>query len=178
MQYFALILFIIICTAIQIFGNQSPDFFYGVSNAHLWHSFTYPFVHGSWLHLILNMFALGIMLPPISKIWDRKICDSAYSIFRLLAASYIASVIAGAACAGDIPTVGASGMAFFLLGVLVILNPTLNQLKSLLWVAAAVAIQIYFGKSNTALHLTSFAFGALYTIYHEFLKQYVNRTIY
>jgi membrane associated rhomboid family serine protease len=72
------------------------------------------------------------------------------------------------------PTVGASGMVFFLLGMLIILNPTLQQLKNYIYVVLAVIVSIIFGNSNVSLHALSFVFGALYTIT---LIAYDNRRI-
>ena len=177
MLHIFLIIFIIACTA-SMFLYSEP---LGVSNEHLWYCVCYQYYHVSWLHLLLNMFAIGYMHPAICKIWERRFNDTAHTSQKLFIVGYLASVIAGAFCAGNIPTIGASGIVFFLLGVLLLLNPTLKQLQNYMWIAAAVATQIYFGGTNTSLHITCFVFGALYTIVHEFLKQYksnVNRGIY
>lgn len=172
MSSLILILFIFACVFVYAIGGSDIAITYGVSDSHLWNCLFYQFLHASWLHLGLNMFAIGYMLPAIGKLWERKFNNTAYSSILLLAAGYVSSAIAGAACACSTPTVGASGIAFFLLGVLLVLNPTWRQVRNYLWIAAAVAVQIYFGKSNTALHITCFTFGALYTVFHEFKRQY------
>lgn len=181
MSSFIIILFIVISVLIYTICGADTLTSMGVSSDSLWHCFIYQFSHASWLHMLLNMFAIGYMTSPIGKIWERRFNNSAYSAIKILFAGYVSSVFAGAACASAVPTVGSSGIAFFLLGVLLLLNPTLKQVQSYMWIAAAVAIQIYFGKSNTALHLMCFVLGALYTIVHEFIRQYkanVNRGIY
>lgn len=63
-----------------------------------------------------------------------------------------------------VPTVGASGIVFALLGMLLMLNPTLRQLRNYIYVALTVILQLFFGHSNIALHLLAFTFGALAVI--------------
>lgn len=165
------LLFIIVCVVGYCIGGSEVQMSFGVSNEHLLNCCVYPFAHASWLHLGVNMLSLGLMFGPICGLWRRKYHDTIYTYTKLFAYSYVAAVLASVVCATDVPTVGASGMVFFLLGVLLMLNPTLKQLKAYIWVAAAVIIQIYFGKSNTALHLVSFAEGALLVIAKEAIRK-------
>lgn len=175
------IIFAIVCIAVFAIGGSDLAPVLGVSSDHLWNSFIYPFAHASWLHLGINMFSIGLMVRPICKLWQRKYNDCTHVGARLFAWSYAAAVLSGLICAEATPTVGASGMIFFLLGVLLLLNPTRRQFLNYLWIVAAVCVQWYFGKSNVVLHVVAFVEGALLITLKEFLIQYksgVNRGIY
>ena len=134
--------------------------------------FTYQFMHANILHLAMNILSLAIMYNPIKRLYEERF--SAIMIPNLFVVLYIFSIIVGGFCAMPTPTVGASGMVFFLLGMLIILNPTLQQLKNYIYVVLAVIVSIIFGNSNVPLHILSFVFGALYTIA---LIAYDNRRI-
>lgn len=134
----------------------------GVSNAAPWHCFTYPFMHISWLHLCINALALILMYNPIRDIYCARY-DKSHTHFFL--AVYSCAVLAGVCCASDVPTVGASGLVFTLLGILLPLNPTLRQLRNYIWVVLAVIIQAFLGKSNVPLHICAFLFGALIIVF-------------
>ena len=135
---------------------------YGVSVEYIAGVFTYQFMHASLLHLIVNILSLALMYKPINKLYENRF--SGIKVPNLFIVLYISSVIAGGFCAVDMPTLGASAMPFFLLGMLLMLNPTLQQLKNYIYVALAVIVSIIFKNSNVALHILSFIFGALYTI--------------
>lgn len=73
---------------------------------------TYAFVHGGWLHLLVNMLTLGSVGPGICK---------QVGPLRFLMA-YLLTAIGGAACYGLLatdatPMVGASGALFGLIGI-------------------------------------------------------------
>lgn len=171
------LLFIFICLLVYTIAGGEMVICYGVQSDHLWNALIYPFFHTSWLHLIVNMFSIGIMFQPICRLYRDKYNDTAYPYLDLFRYGYIASIAAGAFCATGIPTVGASGIVFFLLGVLIMLNPTKRQAKNYIYVAAAVAVQLYFGKSNVALHIVAFVEGALFIIGKEFVKQYKSKSV-
>lgn len=163
-------LFILACIIIYI---VSPcNLAYGVSIEHTAGIFTYQFMHASWLHLAINVLSLAIMYKPINKIYKERFSEIITP--NLFVVLYLASVAVGGFCALPEPTVGSSGMAYFLLGMLIILNPTLQQLKAYIYVLLAVISSIFFGNSNVALHVLSFVFGALYIIT---LIAYDNRRI-
>ena len=144
----------------------------GVSIDHIVGIFTYQFMHANILHLIVNILSLYLMYNPIKELYEKRF--SAIRIPNLFVVLYISSVMVGGFCALPEPTVGASGMVFFLLGMLIILNPTLQQLKNYIYVGLALLVSIIFGNSNVPLHILSFVFGALYTIT---LIAYDNRRI-
>lgn len=145
----------------------------GVANESLCNCFHYEIMHASWLHLIINTIALCSLWFPIRKIYIRKYNEETN---LLNFSTYISAVIAGLACATTVPTVGMSGMVYFLLGVLIMMCPTKRLALNYLWVAAACLVQLYFGHTNVALHLFSFMEGVVYICVREFLYQYKNST--
>lgn len=80
---------------------------------------------------------------------------------------YCCAVFAGLFAAKQTPTIGLSGIVFAILGALLLLNPTKRQLQNYIYLALAVVIQLFFGKSNTLLHICAFALGALTVIIHR-----------
>ncbi len=142
----------------------------GVADCRLWACLTYPLAHASWLHLAINALALGMMYPPVRNLYCCRYNASAWHFFGVV---YLIAVLAGLMAAASVPTVGASGMVFALLGMLLALNPTRRQVRNYLWVALAVGVQIYFGQSNVALHLVAFGLGGMAIVVrqaHEQLK--------
>ena len=88
----------------------------GVAHGEWWRLFTSMFLHANFLHLAMNMFSLyfvGTILEQIIGRWR----------FLLL---YVASGLAGSAGAlvwsPNVPTVGASGAIFGILGALLVLE--------------------------------------------------------
>lgn len=164
-------LFIILCVCVYALVPDAPA--YGVSAENLQYAFSYQFFHVGWRHLLINSLSLVLMFRPILKIYETKYGDT--SSFFFLLVSYLGSVLAALLTAIDIPTVGASGIVFFLLGALLILNPSLRQLQNYIFVAIAIVIQIVRGNSNVALHIVAFALGCLFIIIREFCEQRKNK---
>lgn len=153
-------IFLIICVCVYAFVPDPTMF--GVTEDNLWMAFAYPIAHASWRHLIINMLSLALAFNPIFKLYEMRLGGGSKLGFFL--ATYIGAVLSALFTACDIPTVGASGMVFFLLGALLMLRPTKQQLISYILVAIAIVVQILRGHSNVALHLIAFAFGCLYII--------------
>lgn len=166
-------LFIIICVCVYMFAPDALA--YGVTDTSLWNAFLYPFAHAGWKHLLINSLSLLIMFNPIYRLYVRRF-ESGNSILFFFSC-YIGAVLAGLWTATDVPTVGSSGIVFFLLGVLLMLQPTMRQLQNFIFVALAVIIQIIRGKSNVALHIVAFVFGCLYIIITILSKkEYLKKT--
>lgn len=164
-------IFIIVCVCIYAFMPDCTCM--GVDIEHLSNAFIYQLAHASWAHLIINALSLILMFNPIRRIYEQRFGDT--SQFRFLAIPYLGSVLAALFCAKDVPTVGASGIVFFLLGELIMLRPTLKQLQGYIYVTLAVIIQIIRGKTNVALHITAFVLGALFIIIRLLCKQQQER---
>lgn len=145
----------------------------GVYDDCIQNAFCYMFAHASWLHIVINTLSMLLLWFPIGRLYILRYNASTHA---LQMATYFAAVFAGMLCSSHIPTVGMSGCVFFLLGVLLLLNPTKRQALNYLWLVAACAIQWYFGKSNIALHLVAFAEGVLFMCIREFIYQYTHNT--
>lgn len=162
----------IVAWLLFIFAPMDTITALGVTSDRLVNAGCYPAAHASWLHLVINTISLCLLWFPIRKLYTlRYNCDTSI----LSVATYIAAVIAGLACATTVPTVGMSGMVFFLLGVLLLLNPTKKQALNYLWIVATLAVQLYFGHSNVSLHIFAFVEGCIYICIREFLYQYKAR---
>lgn len=135
---------------------------WGVTADALPMAFSYQFVHASWRHLLVNSLSLALMFNPIFGLYEKRFEGGSKLSFFL--AMYAGSVLAALFTATSTPTVGASGMAFFLLGVFLILQPTMRTVKNFIFVGIAILVQIIRGNSNVALHIVAFVFGCLYII--------------
>lgn len=161
-------IFMISCIVLYLALPESTLLGLGVCNNHILCSFTYMFSHSSWLHLFMNVLSLSLIWRPICRLWEIKY---GYTTKLLWLYCYLAAVLSGFICSSDAVTVGASGIIYFLLGVLLLLNPTLQQLKGYIWILVIIICQIYFGKSNVALHIVSFFEGVLLVIIKEAKKR-------
>ncbi len=163
-----MIVFLVFLFAVYALCPQDILTAMGVSDSHLWGCLTYSFAHTSWLHLAVNTLALAMMYPPVSRLYCCRYNCSTWHFFGVV---YLVAVSAGLATAAQVPTVGASGMVFALLGILLLLNPTMRQVRNYLWVALAVGVQIYFGNSNVALHIVAFGLGAAAVVVRQACEQ-------
>ena len=145
----------------------------GVSLEHMTNAYIYQFAHASWLHLIINALSLILMFNPIRKIYEERFGETSQWVF--FAIPYLGSILAALLTPQSIPTVGASGIVFFLLGELIMLRPTLKQLQGYIYVALAIIVQIIRGKSNVALHIVAFILGALFIILRTLCKRHSER---
>ena len=166
-----LYIFLIICFCVYAFMPDCTCM--GVSVDAMRNAYIYQFAHASWLHLGINALSLILMFNPILKIYNERFGYT--SQFSFWFVSYLGSVLAALLTAVDIPTVGASGIVFFLLGELLMLRPTMKQLQGYIYVAIAIIVQIIRGKSNVALHIVAFILGALFIITRTLCKQHTER---
>lgn len=89
-----------------IFGDNTG---YSLSSSFGSH-FIYQFSHASWLHLLLNSYAIFSLV---------RILKQVVSKYFLLISSYYISSLASFWAVYEKPTVGASGIAYYLLGVFI-----------------------------------------------------------
>lgn len=164
-------IFIIVCVCVYAFAPDCT--LLGISIEHMNNAYIYQFAHASWVHLFINALSLILMYNPIKKIYDERFGYTRPIVY--FAYAYLGSVLAAILTPQTIPTVGASGIVFFLLGELIMLRPTLRQLQGYIYVAIAIIIQIIRGKSNVALHIVAFILGALFIITRLLCKQYKER---
>lgn len=164
-------IFLIVCVCVYAF---MPDCtLLGVTDNTLFNAYVYQFAHASWLHLGINALSLILMFKPILRIYEERFGETSQISF--FAISYFGSVLAALLTSQDIPTVGASGIVFFLIGELFMLRPTMRQLQSYIFIAIAIIVQIIRGKSNVALHIVALILGALFIIIQTLRKNYKDR---
>ena len=122
------------------------------------------------------------MYKPIWRMYQKKYLmqkqDRYLYEYIFFCIIYFGAALSGAICATDVPTVGASGMSFFLLGMLIMLKPTYKQVKQYIWIILALLVQWYFAKSNVLLHIVAFVEGCVFIILREWCRQYADRGIY
>lgn len=96
--------------------SAPPDIFQAAPHFQLWQLVTYSFLHGSVMHLLLNMYALWLFGTRMEMVWG----SSAFAIYYfvcVVGAGLVQLVVATLAASegGIYPTVGASGGVFGLL---------------------------------------------------------------
>ena len=117
---------------------------------------TYIFVHANLFHLITNIFSLSFTLILLKKIANMK-------YYVMTAIGLISAFVASFIFMQDIPTVGASGVVYALLGTYCYLRFDKLALKLLLTLTIINLLQYFFGTINVFIHAFSFAFGFIGT---------------
>ncbi len=148
----------------EIYRNLQLDKL-AVANGEYWRLWTVTLLHGDLLHLAFNMYALFLMGTIVER-W--------YGSVRFLA-FYLATAAAGSTASfvfgGDIPSVGASGAVFGMLGVLVaaarLHHPVDRQARGIVsQLVVLIIINIVFGfasagQIDNAAHLGGLAAGVV-----------------
>jgi len=93
-----------------------PGLFQSAPHFQLWQLITYSFLHGSVMHLLLNMYALWLFGTRMELVWGSS-AFALYYFFCVVGAGLVQLVVATVAAGegGIYPTVGASGGIFGLL---------------------------------------------------------------
>lgn len=127
-----------------------------------WQLVTYMFMHGSFMHLLLNMFALWMFGLELENEWGSRKFLSYYVLCGLGAAAanlFIAPLFAPAA-----PTVGASGAIYGVLLAFGMLYPDrpifvyfLLPVRARYFVMIYMALEIYAGVTSTTDGVAHFA---------------------
>jgi membrane associated rhomboid family serine protease len=132
--------------------------FEGVAAGEYYRLLSATFLHGGFLHLALNMYALYLFGPPL---------EAALGRVRFLAL-YVLSALGGSAAsyafsAQNVPSLGASGAVFGLLGAFFIVNRRLGRETSGLLVLLAINFAFGFVARNIdwRAHLGGLIAGAL-----------------
>lgn len=77
----------------------------------IWQTFTYMFLHGSFFHILFNMFALWMFGSDLERIWGTRRFLT-YYFFTGIGAGLLTMILTPH---GAIPTIGASGAVYGLL---------------------------------------------------------------
>lgn len=98
-----------------------PDAF--VHGLRVWQPFTYLFLHGGLLHLLLNMFVLWMFGADIERAWGRRKFLAYYFLTGMGAGLFNVVVKTVGGVNETIPTIGASGAIYGVLIAAAILFP-------------------------------------------------------
>lgn len=128
-----------------------------------WQLVTYSFLHGSFTHLFLNMFALWMFGSELERLFGRRRYLT-YWFVAVLAAG-LTQLVVSASTGSYYPTVGASGGVFGLLlafgmnfprRMIVLLFPPI-PMPAWLFVIVYAAIELYLGVTGTQAGVAHFA---------------------
>ncbi|MDO9387267.1 MAG: rhomboid family intramembrane serine protease [Thiobacillus sp.] len=147
---------------IRVFGLWSPG---SDGTFHVWQLITYSFLHGSLLHLGLNMVAIWMFGAALEKRWD----DLRYLLTYLLSVAVAAMTqiaVSGYSLHAGGPVIGASGGVFGLLlayamyfpnRVLVIIFLPFIRIPARTFVLGYGIVELLLGVTNTLSGVAHFA---------------------
>lgn len=128
-----------------------------------WQILTYGFLHGSVMHLLLNMFAVYMFGSDLERVWGGRRYITFYLVCIVVAA--FAQLTVTAITGSTYPTVGASGGVFgLLLGfalyfphrqVMLLIPPI--PLPAPIFVGLYGLLELYLGVTGTASGVAHFA---------------------
>jgi membrane associated rhomboid family serine protease len=135
---------------------SSPDFM-------PWQVVTYAFMHGSMIHIFLNMMALWMFGGELESVWGARRFIQFYGASILAAAA--AQLLVSSVMGWGSPTVGASGGTFGLLLAYGMMFPDRTimplfppiPMKAKYFVMIYGAVELYQGVSNTMSGVAHFA---------------------
>ena len=156
---YALALWPLSAASSGLFIDTAPQF-------QIWQLLTYAFLHGSVMHLLLNMYALWLFGTRMENVWGSRtfavyyfVCVIGAGVVQLLVASQ------GSGEGGIYPTVGASGGVFGLLLAFAYTYP--NEKLMLLFPPVAMSakwfvliygiIELWAGVTGTLAGIAHFA---------------------
>jgi membrane associated rhomboid family serine protease len=130
---------------------------------------TYQFLHGGWMHLIINMVTLAAFGAPIERLLGVR-----RFVLFYLSAGIVAGIVQVALFPDSTdPVIGASGAISGVFGAVLVLMRYVGSLPSLLPVAGIwIALNVFFGlfggmpgapgeQIAWAAHIGGFAYGLL-----------------
>jgi len=128
-----------------------------------WQLVTYSFLHGSFMHLFLNMLALFMFGSELERLFGRRRYLAYY--FAAVLAAALTQIVVSTATGSYYPTVGASGGVFGLLlayGIyfprrtIVLLFPPI-PMPAWLFVIVYAVVELYLGVTGTQAGVAHFA---------------------
>ena len=142
-----------------------------------WQLLTYAFIHGGWLHIFFNMFALFVFAPALERFWGARRFLLYYFVCVITAA--LTQLAVQHATGNGEPTIGASGGIFGVLLAFAMLFPRTRLLLLLppipmpawLFVTIYGVLELIFGVTGTEAGIAHFAHlggmlgGALMLLY-------------
>ncbi|HEX5373312.1 MAG TPA: rhomboid family intramembrane serine protease [Aquabacterium sp.] len=135
----------------------------GSSHFMPWQVVTYAFMHGSMIHIFLNMMALWMFGGELERIWGTRRFMQFYGASILMAA--VTQLLMALVTGSVAPTVGASGGTFGLLLAFGMMFPNRTimplfppiPMKAKYFVAIYGAVELFQGVTNTQSGVAHFA---------------------
>ena len=161
-------------------GGLVPELF--LKKLYLWQPFTYMFLHGGFMHIFFNMFALWMFGTELEWHWGTRFFLKYYFISGV-GAGILSALIQPAS---GIPIIGASGAIYGILLGFAIMYPNrvvyLNflfpiKVKYFVMIFAAIELIASIGGAGMRTgvahitHLSGMAFGYLYLLAHQQWKK-------
>jgi len=137
-------------------GFSQPQF-------QLYQLVTYAFLHGGFMHLLLNMYALWLFGSRMENVWGS--CDFTIYYLVCVVGAALVQLVVSSLSGGYYPTVGASGGVFGLLlafgmifprEILMLVFPPV-ALQARWFVMIYGAIELWAGVTGTAAGVAHFA---------------------
>ncbi len=128
-----------------------------------WQLLTYAFIHGGWLHIFFNMFAVFVFGPALEHFWGARRFLAYY--FVCVVAAALTQLAVQHLTGNSEPTIGASGGIFGLLLAFAVLFPRARLLLLLppipmpawLFVSLYAVAELIFGVTGTLGDIAHFA---------------------
>jgi rhomboid family protein len=157
-----------------IYGGLVPELF--LKHFFLWQPVSYMFLHGGFMHLFFNMFALWMFGTELERQWGTKFFLKYYFISGI-GAGILSALIQPAS---QIPTIGASGAIYGLLLAFALMYPNrivyLNflipiKVKYFVMIFAAIELFSSIGGGGDGVahitHLSGMIFGYLFLFWNQ-----------
>jgi len=139
-------------------GAHGLTWYAGVSEGAYWQLVTSAFLHVEILHIGFNMFALWVLGPQLEQLFGRVRFVALY-LLSALAGSALVYVAAPT----SVPTLGASGAIFGLMGALLVvaLRTRMNVSSILVWIGINAVLTLTIPNISWQGHLGGFIGGVL-----------------
>ncbi|MEA2077296.1 MAG: rhomboid family intramembrane serine protease [Candidatus Marinimicrobia bacterium] len=157
-----------------VYGGLVPELF--TKNFFLWQPLTYMFLHGSFTHVLFNMFALWMFGTELERQWGTKFFLKYYFISGIGAGIFSAIIQP----ASPIPIIGASGAIYGLLLAFALMYPNrVVYLNFLIPIKVKYFVMIFAGIELFAsiagggdgiahiTHLSGMIFGYLFLLWNQ-----------
>lgn len=131
---------------------------------HFWQVVTYAFLHGGWMHIGFNMFALWMFGGPIEHLLGAR-HYTFYYFFCAITAAITHLLVAQFFTHGFYPTLGASGAIFGLLVAFGMMYPKMKMflvflpipMPAWVFVIGYILLELFFGVSGYESGVAHFA---------------------
>lgn len=130
----------------------------------VWQVITYAFLHGGWMHIAFNMFALWMFGGPIEHLLGAK-HYTFYYVFCAVTAAIAHMLVARYFTHGFYPTIGASGAVFGLLVAFGVMYPRMKMflmffpipMPAWVFVIGYILLELFLGVTGTQEGVAHFA---------------------